>query len=175
MPVSRYKTSAIRTVVLLTLSAAIGGNGGALRQALLNQEYPDGQVEWGGRTLPSKLLNQPPQAEFMLTYPIVNSMLLDVTGILFAAQLVTLLSIGPYADYGNWRPWIMIGAFRHIVSKHRLTQQNSWPRHSLYLPVCHVWHEQARAVANCAGSLRCRLSRYVPLPSSIQCTAQLTI
>jgi len=35
-------------------------------------------------------------------------MLLDVTGILFAAQLVTLLLLGPYADYGNWRPWIMI-------------------------------------------------------------------
>ncbi|PMB67070.1 Autophagy-related protein 22 [Beauveria bassiana] len=31
-----------------------------------------------------------------------------MTGILFAAQLVTLLTIGPYADYGNWRPWIMI-------------------------------------------------------------------
>ena len=38
----------------------------------------------------------------------VNSMLLDVTGILFAAQLVLLLTIGPYADYGTWRPWIMI-------------------------------------------------------------------
>jgi len=36
-------------------------------------------------------------------------MLLDVTGILFAAQLVVLLTIGPYADYGNWRPYIMIG------------------------------------------------------------------
>ncbi|KAM3498490.1 hypothetical protein MY10362_008194 [Beauveria mimosiformis] len=38
----------------------------------------------------------------------LNSFLLDITGILFAAQLVTLLTIGPYADYGNWRPWIMI-------------------------------------------------------------------
>ena len=36
-------------------------------------------------------------------------MLLNVTGILFAAQLVALLTLGPYADYGNWRPWIMIG------------------------------------------------------------------
>jgi hypothetical protein len=35
-------------------------------------------------------------------------MLLDVTGITFADQLVLLLTIGPYADYGNWRPWIMI-------------------------------------------------------------------
>lgn len=39
----------------------------------------------------------------------MNSFLLDITGILFAAQLVTLLVIGPYADYGTWRPWIMIG------------------------------------------------------------------
>ncbi|KAM3508636.1 hypothetical protein MY11210_006638 [Beauveria gryllotalpidicola] len=38
----------------------------------------------------------------------LNSFLLDITGILFAAQLVTLLTIGPYADYGNWRPWVMI-------------------------------------------------------------------
>ncbi|KAM3545891.1 hypothetical protein ARSEF1564_001172 [Beauveria bassiana] len=59
--------------------APIGGNGGALRQALTAQVFPD-----------------------------VNSFLLDMTGILFAAQLVTLLTIGPYADYGNWRPWIMI-------------------------------------------------------------------
>lgn len=39
-------------------------------------------------------------------------MLLDVTGILFVAQLVILLTVGPYADYGNWRPWIMIGTLR---------------------------------------------------------------
>jgi hypothetical protein len=41
-------------------------------------------------------------------------MLLDVTGILFAAQLVLLLTIGPYADYGTWRPWIMIS--RHPIT-----------------------------------------------------------
>ena len=35
-------------------------------------------------------------------------MLLNVTGILFASQLTLLLMLGPYADYGNWRPWIMI-------------------------------------------------------------------
>ncbi|EJP65315.1 autophagy protein (Atg22), putative [Beauveria bassiana ARSEF 2860] len=74
---------------------AIGGNGGALRQALTAQAFPDGIVHWGGQHLNSKSLS-------------VNSFLLDITGILFAAQLVTLLTIGPYADYGNWRPWIMI-------------------------------------------------------------------
>ena len=38
----------------------------------------------------------------------MNSWLLDMTGIMFAAQLVTLLIIGPFTDYGNWRPWILI-------------------------------------------------------------------
>ncbi|OAA59477.1 Major facilitator superfamily domain, general substrate transporter [Cordyceps fumosorosea ARSEF 2679] len=70
--------------------APIGGNGGALRQALTSQAFPDKIVHWGGQHLN------------------LNSFLLDITGILFAAQLVTLLTVGPYADYGNWRPWIMI-------------------------------------------------------------------
>ncbi|KAJ6787529.1 hypothetical protein PWT90_02784 [Aphanocladium album] len=70
--------------------APIGGNGGALRQALTSQQFPDKIVHWGGQHLN------------------LNSFLLDITGILFAAQLVTLLTVGPYADYGNWRPWIMI-------------------------------------------------------------------
>ncbi|KAJ4158546.1 uncharacterized protein LMH87_009068 [Akanthomyces muscarius] len=72
--------------------APIGGNGGALRQALTSQAFPDKIVHWGGQHLN------------------LNSFLLDITGILFAAQLVTLLTVGPYADYGNWRPWIMITA-----------------------------------------------------------------
>ncbi|KAJ3492436.1 hypothetical protein NLG97_g5396 [Lecanicillium saksenae] len=72
--------------------APIGGNGGALRQALTSQQFPDKIVVWGGQHLN------------------LNSFLLDITGILFAAQLVTLLTVGPYADYGNWRPWIMITA-----------------------------------------------------------------
>jgi MFS-type transporter involved in bile tolerance (Atg22 family) len=41
-------------------------------------------------------------------------MLLDVNGIQFAVQLILLLTIGPYADYGSWRPWIMI-VFQIIV------------------------------------------------------------
>ena len=89
---------------------AIGGNGGALRQALVSQKYPSGQVKWGGQTLPCTLQHY---RQFWPGFKanecsIVNSMLLDVTGILFAGQLVLLLSIGPYADYGYWRPWIMI-------------------------------------------------------------------
>lgn len=39
-------------------------------------------------------------------------MLLNITGILFAIQMVILLTLGPYADYGNWRPWIMISEYQ---------------------------------------------------------------
>ena len=37
-----------------------------------------------------------------------------MSGIQFAVQLVLLLTIGPFADYGTWRPWIMI-VFQVIV------------------------------------------------------------
>ncbi|KAL5896250.1 hypothetical protein ACKVWC_001457 [Pyricularia oryzae] len=70
--------------------APIGNNGGGLRQALVNMKYPDGYLTWGGEYIP------------------INAMLLRVQGVMFAAQLVTLMILGPYADYGNWRPWIMI-------------------------------------------------------------------
>lgn len=33
--------------------APIGGNGGALRQALMSQEFPEGKIHWGGTWLPS--------------------------------------------------------------------------------------------------------------------------
>lgn len=36
---------------------AIGGNGGALRQALTAQAFPDGIVHWGGQHLNSKSLS----------------------------------------------------------------------------------------------------------------------
>ena len=79
-------------------------------------------------------------------------MLLDVTGILFAAQLVVLLTIGPYADYGNWRPWIMISEFQSRRQSESELRQNtfevvayggdySWPDDFVHLPVCHVWHQ----------------------------------
>jgi hypothetical protein len=35
--------------------------------------------------------------------------MLNLAGIIFAIQFVTLLFIGAYADYGKWRPWVMIG------------------------------------------------------------------
>ena len=39
----------------------------------------------------------------------VASELLDMNGILFGIQLVVLLFLGPYADYGSWRPYVLIG------------------------------------------------------------------
>lgn len=35
--------------------------------------------------------------------------MLNLSGIIFAIQFVTLLMVGAYADYGKWRPWVMIG------------------------------------------------------------------
>ena len=36
----------------MTEYLGIGTNGGALRQNLINQQFPDGQVHWAGRVLP---------------------------------------------------------------------------------------------------------------------------
>ncbi|EGX93234.1 autophagy protein (Atg22), putative [Cordyceps militaris CM01] len=45
---------------------AIGGNGGALRQALTAQAFPDRIVHWGGQSLNSKLPSKISEAEFSL-------------------------------------------------------------------------------------------------------------
>jgi hypothetical protein len=36
-------------------------------------------------------------------------MILNLNGILFAVQVVLLLFVGPYADYGNWRAPFLLG------------------------------------------------------------------
>lgn len=36
-------------------------------------------------------------------------MILNLNGILFAVQVVLLLFVGPYADYGNWRGHFLLG------------------------------------------------------------------
>ncbi|ORX35484.1 autophagy protein [Kockovaella imperatae] len=66
--------------------------GGALMQLLVNKAHPSGSLSWGGKVID------------------VNSFILDLQGILFAVQLVLLLLIGPYADYGSWGPWLLIGS-----------------------------------------------------------------
>jgi hypothetical protein len=91
-------------------------------------------------------------------------MLLDVTGILFAAQLVLLLTIGPYADYGTWRPWIMISEFQSELRSADLVAYgvlHSCPNNPLHLPVCHVRYKQARPVASRPGAIRRRFARSV--------------
>ena len=90
MPTGKWEYIFFTVFYFSNNGAPIGGNGGALRQALISMQYPEDKIPWGGQTLP------------------LNSLLLDITGIMFAVQLVMLLTIGPYADYGNWRPWIMI-------------------------------------------------------------------
>lgn len=44
----------------------------------------------------------------------INSIVLLANGISFAIQVVLFLAIGSFADYGTWRPWILI--FWSIVS-----------------------------------------------------------
>lgn len=81
-------------------------------------------------------------------------MLLDITGILFAAQLVILLGLGPYADYGNWRPYIMMGRlFRCWLM---LTNMISLPGYPVYLSICHVWTEPIQSMASRPGAVRDR-------------------
>ena len=38
-------------------------------------------------------------------------MILNLNGILFAVQVVLLLFVGPYADYGNWRAPFLLSEF----------------------------------------------------------------
>lgn len=88
-------------------------------------------------------------------------MLLDVTGILFAAQLVLLLTIGPYADYGTWRPWIMISEFQSELRSADLVAYgvlHSCPNNPLHLPVCHVRYLESVPVAGRPSPLRCRIA-----------------
>ncbi|ORX34854.1 autophagy protein [Kockovaella imperatae] len=83
------------TFVLFFLNSnasPIGGPGGNIRQATLTLSHPDGFMNWAGARQP------------------VNTVLLDISGILTAVTVVVMFVLGPYADYGNWRPWIMIGA-----------------------------------------------------------------
>jgi hypothetical protein len=47
---------------------------------------------------------------------------LNLNGILFAAQLACLLVLGPYADYGTWRAWLTIGELTSEVSLNAVFQ-----------------------------------------------------
>jgi MFS-type transporter involved in bile tolerance (Atg22 family) len=38
----------------------------------------------------------------------INSIVLLANGISFAIQVVLFLIIGSFADYGTWRPWILV-------------------------------------------------------------------
>ncbi|ORX40325.1 autophagy-related protein 22-like protein [Kockovaella imperatae] len=63
-----------------------------------------------------------------------TSYILDLNGITFAVQLCILLIIGPYADYGTWRPYILmfinslgiiVEVIEALLDKPRLWQANS--------------------------------------------------
>lgn len=48
---------------------------------------------------------------------IVPAMILNLNGILFAVQVVLLLFVGPYADYGNWRAPFLLSTFYDFESE----------------------------------------------------------
>jgi hypothetical protein len=79
--------------------------------------------------------------------------MLNLTGIIFAIQFVTLLFIGAYADYGKWRPWVMIGECPGLQICQRLTDR--FHRSSLLLSIFHFGPQQARSMGWCSSMLRC--------------------
>lgn len=46
------------------LGKGVGNYGGAVQQALLSQQFPDGFVPWGGRTVPCELRVRYPAPKF---------------------------------------------------------------------------------------------------------------
>jgi hypothetical protein len=50
-------------------------------------------------------------------------MILNLNGILFAVQVVLLLFVGPYADYGNWRAPFLLGEF-HVPAMLMMSNGN---------------------------------------------------
>ncbi|KAI1608700.1 UMF1 family MFS transporter [Exophiala viscosa] len=46
--------------------------------------------------------------QFLGSYRTINSIVLLANGISFAIQVVLFLFIGSMADYGRWRPWILV-------------------------------------------------------------------
>lgn len=46
--------------------------------------------------------------KFLGSYRSINSIVLLSNGISFAIQVVLFLILGSFADYGTWRPWILI-------------------------------------------------------------------
>ena len=46
--------------------------------------------------------------KFLGSYRSINSIVLLSNGISFAIQVVLFLAIGSLADYGTWRPYILV-------------------------------------------------------------------
>ena len=80
--------------------------------------------------------------------------MLNLTGIIFAIQFVTLLFIGAYADYGKWRPWVMIGECPALQICQRLIDR--FHRSSLLLSILYFGPQHARTMGWCPSMLRRR-------------------
>ena len=79
--------------------------------------------------------------------------MLNLTGIIFAIQFVTLLFIGAYSDYGKWRPWVMIGEFLPLERRQQLIDR--FHRSSLLLSILYFGPQQARTMGWCPSMLCC--------------------
>jgi hypothetical protein len=84
----------------------------------------------------------------------VSAVMLNLTGIIFAIQFVTLLFIGAYADYGKWRPWVMIGEWFALHRYQQLINRFHWS--SLLLSILYFGSQQARSMGWCSSMLRGR-------------------
>ena len=90
--------------------AAISNYGTARFQSLVTAAHPDKYVSFAGRRIPGERNDSTfgdSQKDGADRYS-VASYFLNLNGIQFAVQFIALLFIGPYADYGTWRPWLLI-------------------------------------------------------------------
>jgi hypothetical protein len=83
-------------------------------------------------------------------------MILNLNGILFAVQVVLLLFVGPYADYGNWRAPFLLGK-SHIQAM--LTMSNGNHPKRMYFRFCRI--NPAISMASCQRPVRNWKHRYV--------------
>lgn len=118
IPVSKWEYYTFILFYFQNNGSPIGNTGGSLRMKLISDQFPDGIINWGGQQMA------------------MNAFLLDTNGILFAVNLFLMLVIGPYADYGTWRPYILMSGFlpRRIRS-HQPRPSSALPPRSASSPL----------------------------------------
>lgn len=95
--------------------------------------------------------------------------MLNLSGIIFSIQFVTLLFVGAYADYGVWRPWVMIGEPAMTTERYSsgLTLLRLYGTLVL-LSIFYLCAEQTWSMDRCSGMLRRRCLRYVSILNALR-------